>query len=79
LGTLKAGVMVEISEEAKLCSPLLYTLGSECLPAGQRVLHCRNPKQTKTLAGIMKPQAIFTPATLLKAMAHEYIFIFLRI
>jgi hypothetical protein len=39
-------------------------------------LYCSSPKQTTTLAGIIKPSAIFTPGTLLRALAHEYIFIF---
>jgi hypothetical protein len=54
----------------------LSPLGSECWPAAQWLLYSRNPKQTKTLARIIKPLAIFTPAMLLKALAHEYIFIF---
>jgi hypothetical protein len=62
--------MVQISEERKA----LFAW-----PAAQRPLSCSNPKQTTTLAGIIKTSAIFTPGTLLKALAHEYIFIFLRI
>jgi hypothetical protein len=49
-----------------------------CPTTAQRPLYCCGPKQTTTLAGIIKPSSIFTPGTLLSALAHEYIFIFVR-